>query len=227
MQILRLDWSAGFYAAECEHIVNQNNVTSAPELDEDVFESLKPQRNLEELEVVNYSGYKYPSWLGDPAFSRLAKVTLWKQKCKFLPALGQLPQLRELVIIHMECLERIGREFYGQDSVEPFPALEKLEFQNMPNWVEWYEVSENEFPSLCELKIKDSNELRILPKKLPSNLKKLVIMNCEKVVRLPAVPCLAHLVLKGNIGEETVRSCLNFQLLRTLKVCQTCQCLRD
>ena len=50
----------------------------------------------------------------------------------------------------MECVERIGREFYGQDSMEPFPALEKLEFQDMPNWVEWYEVSENEFPSLCE-----------------------------------------------------------------------------
>nr|CAB3499071.1 unnamed protein product [Digitaria exilis] len=76
--------------------------------------------------------------------------------------------------------ERIGQEFYGQDSVDPFPALEKLEFQDMPNWVEWDEVSETDFPSLCELKIKDSNELRVLPQKLPSHLKKLVIINCEK-----------------------------------------------
>ncbi|KAF8722010.1 hypothetical protein HU200_022634 [Digitaria exilis] len=218
LQILRLDWSAGFCDIECEHIANQNNPTSTPELDEDVFDSLKPHRNIEELEVINYSGYKYPSWLGDPAFSCLAKVTLWKQKCKFLPALGQLPQLRELVIIHMECVERIGQEFYGQDSVDPFPALEKLEFQDMPNWVEWDEVSETDFPSLCELKIKDSNELRVLPQKLPSHLKKLVIINCEKVVILPIVPCLAHLVLKGNINEETT-SCLHFPLLRALKAC--------
>ncbi|CAN6282379.1 unnamed protein product [Urochloa humidicola] len=218
LQILRLDWSAGFCATECEHIVNHNNATSTPELDEDVFESLKPQRKLEELEVVNYSGYKYPSWLSDPAFSCLAKVTLWKQKCKFLPALGQLPQLRELIIIHMKCVERIGREFYGQDSVERFPALEKLEFQDMPKWVEWYEVSETDFPCLRELKIKDSNELRVLPQKLPSQLKKLVMINCEKVVRLPNVRCLTHLVLKGNIDEEAL-SHLHFPLLRALKVC--------
>jgi len=68
LQILRLDWSAGFYATECEHTADQNNATSTPEFEEEVFESLKPQRNLEELEVVEYSGYKYPSWMGDPAF---------------------------------------------------------------------------------------------------------------------------------------------------------------
>jgi cinnamyl-alcohol dehydrogenase len=218
LQILRLDWSVGFYTTECEHIVNPNNATSTPELDEGVFESLKPHRNLEELEVIKYSGYKYPSWLGDPAFSRLAKVTLWNQKCQFLPALGQLPQLHELVIIHMECVERIGREFYGQDSMERFPALKKLEFEDMPKWVEWYGGSETDFPSLLELKIKDSNELRVLPQKLPSHLKKLVIINCEKVVRIPNVPCLTHLLLKGNIDEEALRR-LQFPLLRTLKVC--------
>jgi cinnamyl-alcohol dehydrogenase len=218
LKILRLDWSAGFYATECEHTVNQNNATSTPEFEEEVFESLKPQRNLEELEVVEYSGYKYPSWMGDPAFSCLAKVTLWKQKCKFLPALGQLPQLHELVVIHMEGVERIGQEFYGQDSTERFPALELLEFQDMPKWVEWYDIAESDFPSLRELKIKDSNELRVLPQKLPAHLKKLVITNCEKLIRPPIAPSLTSLVLKGNIHEETL-SCLHFPLLRTLKVC--------
>ncbi|CAD6205709.1 unnamed protein product [Miscanthus lutarioriparius] len=218
LQILRLDWSAGFYATECEHTVNENNATSTPEFEEEVFESLKPQRNLEELEVVEYSGNKYPSWMGDPAFSRLAKVTLWKQKCKFLPALGQLPQLHELVVIHMEGVERIGQEFYGQDSTKRFPALELLEFQDMPKWVEWYDIAESDFPSLRELKIKDSNELRVLPQKLPAHLKKLVITNCEKLIRLPIAPSLTSLVLKGNIHEETL-SCLHFPLLRTLKVC--------
>ncbi|TVU46335.1 hypothetical protein EJB05_05861, partial [Eragrostis curvula] len=218
LKILRLDWSGGFYATECEHNVNQNNTTSTPELDEQVFESLKPQKNLEELEVVKYSGYKYPNWLGDPAFSHLAKVTLWKQSCKFLPPLGQLPHLRELLIIHMEDVERIGQEFYGQDPSNSFPALEQLEFQDMPKWVGWYEVSDNDFPSLRELKIKDSNELRVLRHKLSSNLKKLVISNCQKVVRLPKVPCLTSLILKGDINEE-ILSHLHFKLLRTLKVC--------
>jgi Leucine-rich repeat (LRR) protein len=218
LKVLRLDWSGGFYSSECEHTVNQNTSTSTPELDEQVFESFKPQRNLEELEVVKYGGFKYPSWLGDPAFLCLGKVTLWKQSCKFLPPLGQLPHLRELLIIHMEDVERIGSEFYGQHCRNRFPALEKLEFQDMPKWVGWYEVSENDFPSLLELKIKDSNELMVFPHKLSTNLKKLVISNCKKVVRLPIVPRLASLILKGNINKE-IFSCLHFQLLRTLKIC--------
>ncbi|KAG0548726.1 hypothetical protein BDA96_01G191800 [Sorghum bicolor] len=183
LQILRLDWSAGFYATECEHTADQNNATSTPEFEEEVFESLKPQRNLEELEVVEYSGYKYPSWMG--------------------------PQLHELVVIHMEGVERIGQEFYGQGSTKRFPALELLEFQDTPKWVEWYDIAESDFPSLRELKIKDSNELRVLPQKLPAHMKKLVITNCEKMIRLPIAPSLTSLVLKGNIHEETL-SCLHF-----------------
>jgi len=118
----------------------------------------------------------------------------------------------------MEGVERIGQEFYGQDSTKRFPALELLEFQDMPKWVEWYDIAESDFPSLRELKIKDSNELRVLPQKLPAHLKKLVITNCEKLIRLPIAPSLTSLVLKGNIHDETL-SFLHFPLLRTLKVC--------
>nr|CAB3494096.1 unnamed protein product [Digitaria exilis] len=59
LQILRLDWSAGFCDIECEHIANQNNPTSTPELDEDVFDSLKPHRNIEELESQEPDGASY------------------------------------------------------------------------------------------------------------------------------------------------------------------------
>jgi cinnamyl-alcohol dehydrogenase len=119
------------------------------------------------------------------------------------------PQLHELVVIHMEGVERIGQEFYGQGSTKRFPALELLEFQDTPKWVEWYDIAESDFPSLRELKIKDSNELRVLPQKLPAHMKKLVITNCEKMIRLPIAPSLTSLVLKGNIHEETL-SCLHF-----------------
>ncbi|WVZ59715.1 hypothetical protein U9M48_009825 [Paspalum notatum var. saurae] len=149
LRILRLDWSPGFYTTECEHTANQNDATSTPEMEEGVFECLKPQRNLEELEL--------------------------------LPALGQLPQLRELVIIQMEAVERIGEEFYGQECTERFPALRQLKFQDMPKWVEWNDIAERDLSSLNELTIEDNNELRVLPQKLPAHLKKLVIKNCEKL----------------------------------------------
>jgi len=60
------------------------------------------------------------------------------------------PQLHELVVIHMEGVERIGQEFYGQGSTKRFPALELLEFQDTPKWVEWYDIAESDFPSLRE-----------------------------------------------------------------------------
>uniref|UniRef100_J3LQG1 NB-ARC domain-containing protein n=1 Tax=Oryza brachyantha TaxID=4533 RepID=J3LQG1_ORYBR len=216
VQILRLDWSDGFYSRECDHNSSHADVKATPELAEEVFESLKPHRNLEELEVDEYVGHKYPSWFGDSAYSQLAKVTLWKQGCKFLPTLGQLPRLRKLEVIRMEEVERIGQEFHGKNSTNRFPALEELEFEKMPKWVEWSGVADADFPSLRQLKIKDCNELRILPQKLSPSLKNLVINKCERLARLPTVANLTSLLLKGNFSEE-IHSGLDFPVLKVLK----------
>uniref|UniRef100_I1PD04 NB-ARC domain-containing protein n=1 Tax=Oryza glaberrima TaxID=4538 RepID=I1PD04_ORYGL len=218
VQTLRLDWSDGFYSSECDHNSSHIDVKATPELAEEVFESLKPTSNLEELEVADYFGYKYPSWFGGSAYSQLAKITLWKQGCKFLPTFGQLPQLRKLVVIRMEEVERIGQEFHGENSTNRFPVLEELEFENMPKWVEWTGVFDGDFPSLRELKIKDSGELRTLPHKLSSSLKKLVIKKCEKLTKLPTIPNLTILLLKGNLSEE-IHNSLDFPMLQILKVC--------
>uniref|UniRef100_A0A0E0H2J4 NB-ARC domain-containing protein n=2 Tax=Oryza TaxID=4527 RepID=A0A0E0H2J4_ORYNI len=220
VQTLRLDWSDGFYSSECDHNSSHIDVKATPELAEEVFESLKPTSNLEELEVADYFGYKYPSWFGGSAYSQLAKITLWKQGCKFLPTLGQLPQLRKLVVIRMEEVERIGQEFHGENSTNRFPVLEELEFENMPKWVEWTGVFDGDFPSLRELKIKDSGELRTLPHQLSSSLKKLVIKKCEKLTRLPTIPNLTILLLMGNLSEE-IHNSLDFPMLQILKVCFT------
>nr|AAP05797.1 putative disease resistance complex protein [Oryza sativa Japonica Group] len=216
VQTLRLDWSDGFYSSECDHNSSHIDVKATPELAEEVFESLKPTSNLEELEVADYFGYKYPSWFGGSAYSQLAKITLWKQGCKFLPTLGQLPQLRKLVVIRMEEVERIGQEFHGENSTNRFPVLEELEFENMPKWVEWTGVFDGDFPSLRELKIKDSGELRTLPHQLSSSLKKLVIKKCEKLTRLPTIPNLTILLLMGNLSEE-IHNSLDFPMLQILK----------
>ncbi|RYR12197.1 hypothetical protein Ahy_B04g069731 [Arachis hypogaea] len=58
-----------------------------------------------------------------------------------LPSLGQLPNLKSLIIVNFDSLRTIGAEFYRNDSffrtAPPFPSLEHLEFCYMPCWQEW------------------------------------------------------------------------------------------
>lgn len=59
--------------------------------------------------------------------------------------------------------------------------------------------------------------MRYLPRPLSASLSKLVIKNCDKLVKLPHLPNLSSLVLKGKHNEELF-SDLDLPLLRALKV---------
>ncbi|KAF0921679.1 hypothetical protein E2562_013416, partial [Oryza meyeriana var. granulata] len=216
LQILRLDWSDGVCTNKCSHPSSQNDVAT-PEHEEEIFESLRPHKNIKEFEVVNYSGYKYPSWFGASTFMHLAKIILCQQSCKFLPPLGELPCLRILSVLFMTGVEHVRQEFRGSITTKAFPALEELEFEEILKWVEWSQVFQDDFPSLRLLKLKDNHELRYLPQKLSSSLTKLVIKGCSKLASLPAIPNLTTLVLKNKINEQLLNY-LHFPRLRSLKM---------
>ncbi|XP_062211714.1 putative disease resistance RPP13-like protein 1 isoform X2 [Phragmites australis] len=218
LQKLTMEWADGSLPGRCSHHSgNETDLVITPELEEAVFESFRPHRNLKELEVANYGGYRYPSWLGHSSFSQLTKITLHDQRCEFPPPLGQLPQLLELSLQWMRGVQHLGKEFCGQGDTRGFPSLKDLEFENMPTWVEWSGVADGDFPCLHELRIKESIELRYLPQRLSSSLSKLVIKNCDKLHKLPALPNLSSLILKGKLNEELF-SDLDLPLLRALKV---------
>ncbi|XP_015690672.2 putative disease resistance RPP13-like protein 1 [Oryza brachyantha] len=216
LQILRLDWSDGVCPNNCSHPSSSNDVAT-PEQEEEIFESLRPHKNIEELEVINYSGYRYPSWFGASTFMDLAKIILCQHSCKFLPPLGELPRLRILSMEYMTGVEHVGQEFRGSITTRAFPALEELEFKEILKWVEWSQIGQDDFPSLRLLKIKENHELRYLPHTLSSSLTKLVIKDCSKLASLPAIPNLTALVLKGKINEQLLND-LHFPCLRSLKV---------
>ncbi|CAN6697165.1 unnamed protein product [Malus baccata var. baccata] len=151
-----------------------------------VLESLQPCVNLVELTIRSYGGTSYPNWLGDSSFSNIKVMGLSGfSNCWSLPPVGQLPALKELYIEKMKCVMSIGAEFYGVNGtclIQPFRCLEKLRFEEMPEWEEWLPSPGRgqcpDFPRLEELVLKNCPKLRgNLPDHLPC-LKKLEVYHC-------------------------------------------------
>ncbi|KAG5539130.1 hypothetical protein RHGRI_019624 [Rhododendron griersonianum] len=99
----------------------------------DVLEKLEPHTNLKHLEIKNYGGTRFPTWLGDQSFCNMASLRLENcNNCFSLPPLGQLPSLKELTIASMPGIMNVGHEFYGDSGClsKPFQSLETLRFEN-------------------------------------------------------------------------------------------------
>ncbi|XP_059633101.1 putative disease resistance RPP13-like protein 1 [Cornus florida] len=169
----------------------------------DVLEMLQPHQKLEKITVKCYRGTRFASWLGNPSFYKLVSLSFVDcERCMFLPPLGQLPSLKKLLIKGMNGVKSVGPEFYGYglSSVRPFPSLELLCFEEMPEWEDWSSFGGENFegfPSLRELYIERCPKLqRELPNHLPS-LTKLVIHESEQLTSsLPRLPLLHELELK-------------------------------
>ncbi|KAB1202506.1 putative disease resistance RPP13-like protein 1 [Morella rubra] len=117
---------------------------------ESLFNMLQPNNSLKELSIENYSGTKFPTWLGGPSFPNM--VFLWIEDCKSctsLPPVGQLASLKALFITGMAAVKNVGPEFYREGCFQPFKSLEKLSFYDMEEWEHWTPLGE--FPRLLNL----------------------------------------------------------------------------
>ncbi|TYJ36587.1 hypothetical protein E1A91_A05G317000v1 [Gossypium mustelinum] len=158
------------------------------------------RHDREHLVIQSYKGTRFPEWVGHSSFSNIASLGL--HDCKFcisLPPFGQLSSFNSLSISGLSGVLIVGDEFYGngQASTKPFQSLEMLSFKNMAEWEEWYCWSDDAFPLLQELSIRDCPKLtKSLPKHLPC-LKKLEIEDCEKLGGLlPTAPSILELELQ-------------------------------
>ncbi|KAK8598117.1 hypothetical protein V6N13_095508 [Hibiscus sabdariffa] len=186
-----------------ELILKWSGHTLDTSTERDVLSMLQPHTNLEKLSIESYGGTKFPDWLGECSFSNMVSLRLSQCKyCFFLPAVGQLPSLKELYIIGFDAIERVGVEFYrnGLSTVKPFGSLEILWFERMLEWKEWAffekDAEEEHFPCLRELHIRKCPKLSgALPDYLPS-LRKLMIIDCQQlIVSLPQAPTIYELHL--------------------------------
>ncbi|GLT63024.1 hypothetical protein SLA2020_356190 [Shorea laevis] len=86
---LSLEWCSDFHDSR-----NQSTEMQ-------VLKWLKPHQGLKRLRINCFGGLEFPSWIGDPYFSNLDYLELCNCKGTSLPSLGQLPQLKELIITGM------------------------------------------------------------------------------------------------------------------------------
>ncbi|RVW74221.1 putative disease resistance RPP13-like protein 1 [Vitis vinifera] len=142
-----------------------NAIVGDLEIQTKVLEKLQPRNKVKRLSIECFYGIKFPKWLEDPSFMNLVFLQLRDCKnCLSLPPLGQLQSLKDLCIVKMADVRKVGVELYGNSycsstSIKPFGSLEILRFEEMLEWEEWV-CREIEFPCLKELYIKICPKLK-------------------------------------------------------------------
>ncbi|KAG5564320.1 hypothetical protein RHGRI_000503 [Rhododendron griersonianum] len=200
LNVLRMEWSNISDNSHNENIESQ------------VLDMLEPHKNLKGLSINGYGGFTFPNWIRNSLFSNIVSLKFKNcEKCTSLPPLGQLPSLAKLYIQGMKAVCNVGLEFYGLGRLNPFPALEILTFDDMPEWKEWtpYGVEEGAqaFARLSELSIKRCPNLsHELPRNLP-RLRNLDIEECPVLV-------VAWIPSPTELNE--VRNTLHFDSLVSL-----------
>ncbi|XP_034680736.1 putative disease resistance RPP13-like protein 1 [Vitis riparia] len=207
---------------------DRNAIVGDLEIQTKVLEKLQPHNKVKRLSIECFYGIKFPKWLEDPSFMNLVFLQLRDCKnCLSLPPLGQLQSLKDLCIVKMAGVRKVGVELYGNSycsstSIKPFGSLEILRFEEMLEWEEWV-CREIEFPCLKELYIKKCPKLKKdLPKHLPK-LTKLEISECEQLVCcLPMAPSIRELML-NECDDVMVRSAGSLTSLASLYIINVCK----
>ncbi|KAF7116186.1 hypothetical protein RHSIM_RhsimUnG0035900 [Rhododendron simsii] len=183
-------------------------------VESNVLDKLRPHINLKELTIIGYHGLAFPTWVGNSLFCNMVSLKFKNcENCISLPLLGQLPSLENLHIEGMKAVENIGLEFYGLGCSNPFPSLQILTLEDMPEWQDWSHFGVEEkaqaFIRLSELSIKGCPKLLgKLPENLP-RLKKLDIEEC---------PLLVFAWAPSPTELNQVRNTLHFEALISLSL---------
>ncbi|GLT56956.1 hypothetical protein SLA2020_299680 [Shorea laevis] len=183
---------------------------------------LKPHQGLKRLRINCFGGLEFPSWIGDPLFSNLEYLELCNCKSTSLLSLGQLPQLKELIITGMctnafdffsYCGLFIYIYIFFQLILLPFCAgMDSLKIMTLEF------DGDNSSSTISALDLQDYPKLvEKLPKCIPS-LKKLKIFRCPELRYSPlSLPSLTELHI-NECSEVVLRSMVNLTSLKTLSV---------
>ncbi|CAH1439656.1 unnamed protein product [Lactuca virosa] len=191
LDVLEMEWSDVFDDSRNEMI------------EYEVLKELRPDPKLKKLKIFNNSGMRFPTWVGDPSFDQLTKLTLRGCRSTHLPTLGCLGSLRKLVVERMNEVQTVGFEFLAPANSNlgiPFPSLEVLKFDDMKGWQRWSINSGDghgaprSFPCLHVISIGNCPELAEVSIGLIPSLRVLYIRNCSNTVLRSLVGLSSSLV---------------------------------
>uniref|UniRef100_A0A453Q9A7 Uncharacterized protein n=3 Tax=Aegilops tauschii TaxID=37682 RepID=A0A453Q9A7_AEGTS len=188
---------------------------------EGILEALCPHKSLEALQLYDYTGVKFSSWMHNSTLlEHLSKLFLLRCKnCKDLPPLWQLPSL---VLLRLYDLDSLASMCAGNDDTDNgksyispppfFPKLETMILDKMPKLERWHQevtgqVAVVSFPQLKTLSIVECPRLATLLEgllqQLPA-LEKLSISECRNLKqafsRGGAYWDLVEAIRKRNVG---------------------------
>ncbi|XP_031485999.1 putative disease resistance protein RGA3 [Nymphaea colorata] len=153
---------------------------------EGILEALQPPVSIERLDMTNYIGPNFPSWLGSSVLCKLVEIVIdGAAQCIHLPTLGNLPLLKNLSVTGTNSVRFVRHEFYGDGTTKGFPSLERLEFCAMEEWEEWIGM-DGIFKRLQTLYIRECPKLRSISNVLEhlSALQALWITSCHGLTTL-------------------------------------------
>ncbi|KAH9611998.1 hypothetical protein KSS87_000030 [Heliosperma pusillum] len=196
--------------------------TSEGYTDEDVLDSFQPHPAMSSIELNNFYGKAFPSWIMKMAvvtrediagrLRPLSNLTILKllncSNCQTLPTLGHLPSLSTLIMSGLD-VEFIGSEFYGSSATIVFQSLRKLmisSFRRLTTWmVPTIEVTAV-FPCLECLHVVDCPMLKTIP-----------ALHCESLtdLKLEELSSIESLdIIKACTGLTSLQMCGMFILTR-------------
>ncbi|KAL0904382.1 hypothetical protein M5K25_026479 [Dendrobium thyrsiflorum] len=170
------------------------------ELEQVKLEALRPHNNLKELGIYNYPGILFPSWLGNPSYSKIQDITLrgrdkWDGLGRVLDR--DLPCLQSISIMDCAMLKNI--------KIVQSSSLRRLLVHKCPKIISLH--------GLCSLHRLEKLEIwqcynRLISAEeiLPSNLQ---FIRFEDYWELTSIPGLQNL---RPLKELTLRCCWELEL---------------
>ncbi|XP_078166448.1 disease resistance protein RGA2-like [Carex rostrata] len=138
----------------------------------DVLNALKPHKGLKVFDIVQYGGVEFPDWMRDhEMFQSLVELSFdGCRRCKNLPQVGLLPELKFLKLCNLHELTHIcddGTLQLEGDTISHqfFPKLKTVVLRNL-NSLEGWHANENfklEMPQVVLMEIFNCPKLKGMP----------------------------------------------------------------
>lgn len=176
-----------------ENFQNEERKSSSVEI---VLNVLRPQQDLEYLDIRCYHGISGPNWMMSLHNLRILILHGWNET-QFLPPLGKLPSLERLILSDTRKVKKVGDEFLGienqrttKSSSSKIETPWTVSMWGLQEWegMGWVKEEHSDgitiMPCLSSLNFTFCNSLKTLPGfLLKSPLQNLFFRHCRSLAR--------------------------------------------